>query len=1139
MARSGYDPFPGSSGGSSGYDPFPRYKKASRRSLTAQQLLALQAAQKLKHSSSFWDEIKHAGSAGLHPVGWTFDKLLRPEYAVATAVDQAIHGGVGGALHGARAGFMGHGDHGFGEVLAHHGVLKGHGILRGLAGFGLDVAADPLTYVSGGTAILTKSAEHAAVEAAGTRAIKGLSRESFKKNASGEIAAKAADHQVLRNAGKDYQHRAALAAQQLKHMEAAAKGKPLGQEATAKLHIMQEVARAEHGRVEQRLPYYKFGGRKHGVQITPTRVAGKQVVPALPKLRNVALARNVPVLSAMGRKVGDYFVPGFREPEVHAAEITTKHLGEQLHGQLLHAINELHHEVPQLSKEDQLRALHYFERPAKSSKGHQIKSVLKRGNKYVLNEGYISKLKAEGKLSNAQEKFVRFMHDASNMLYHQDRAFGHTYDHAGERGILYVPHLVDRSGHPLSDAQKNLLTKAGFERQRGTENFSVLQLSKKHLEGELGKSVETDPYKLLVHRTRASANKQADLALLHSFTEGIGKPTRVVDEAKLAATRIAREAAQHKQTAVLANAHAEEQKFLANHSRTFADEHKRLTDMMRKHKYGRNTQQKAANLTRIGGKIDKLQRRYAKETQQIAKGTHKPLNDVLEIHRAESANLDKEVARLDSVEKSLLRGRQARGYSKDMKTVTGAIDKFGHPIQFEPEVAHSIERVHRVVTGEDKAINDFSHGWSKWIANWKLLVTSVNPGYRIRNTMSDVWAMYVSGMPAHAIGSYGTKAAKLMVDAKKGDPKAVERITEAYHHGILSGLFAGDIQSIAKMIQYSGSKTALIKNGKFIKLSTKLAQDMNRNAENWGRLAHYLYLRDGRKMGVADSAFRVKRAHFDYEDLTTFEQKRMKIIAPFYTWLRKNVPFQLKAMAEQPGKYATFPKFIQESEQSSGGDKGNILPNFLQSGFAFQIPFGKHNYYTPQIGAADLQIFDSKQGAQSRLLGLVNPFWKTPAELAVNKSFFTGQDIKGTHPRNPVSPIGAAFLGMIPGSNVGQTSRMGPGGKTLHGPGADPYYAYMLQQIPLAGELGLKSGGIKRGQSGVPMGPELSYLGGQSVTHVDPKMQQLIQQINMADALKKQVAGLRDTGVIPRAKKRKSRKTTNLNRLINFNAGRR
>lgn len=1123
------------------------HAKATAKPFTAQELLQLQAAQKQSHHGSFFDEVKHAGSDGFHAVGWTFDKLLRPQYAIASGIDNELNAKNSGESRlnvlkafgtGAEKGFTGKNKEGFGQVLQHHGVLKNHNVLRGAAGLGLDIGSDPLTYVTGGTSVAASSSEHAALLGAAKVALHGESDVEKLSDAA----------KVLKTGGKDYQFRHALASERIRQLTKPIEKDTLpgaGQDA-GKLAVLRESAAAEQKRVEKLLPNIGIGTAKHRLQLTPTKIGGKQVVPALPKLDN-AIERGG-VLAKPLERFRDKFIRAAGEtPETHAATITQRHLAEQYAQENLTILRK-HFKDIKLSDGKALKALHYGE----TVKNFIIKT---KSGKYAINEGAISKLMKEGKLDADQVHFLRRWHQATDLLYRRDKALGVDYTNVGEKGQLYVPHLVDKSGDPLSDLQVSRLTKAGFQQARKTRNFSVAQLAAKHAEGKLGRGVETNPFTLLAHTARSRANKQADQTVLDTFASHLGIKTRNVDVAKLGKNHTAQRQlgmefgvhqAAHDEN--LADAHTKEQMFLANHELEHSTKIDDIGGKVRSVKFGRNNPLKAARLGKLTKQQMRIMQQHAKEVTDIAKGRHDPLNDMIAPHLEAASQhndainaINKQLKGLQSEEKKILKGTQNRaGYSKvQHKTVGGVRDEFNNPLAFDPEIAHAIERTSAVSQGNDDAINAFNAGWRKWLANWKLSVTSVNPGYRIRNTMSDVWAMYVSGMPMHSVVSYGERARRLMQSAKEGNPEALKTITEAYHHGILSGLYQGDVQAIGKMIKYSGSKSSLFHQGKFIKLATKVAQDFNANVENWGRMTHYLYRKQGLGESTVEAAMRVKAAHFDYEDLTPFEQKVMKGVAPFYTWTRKNIPFQIKALASHPGRYAAFPKTMEESEASSPNDKGNIVPSFISQGLGFQIPFGKHNYYLPQIGAADLQLFDSKGGAVQRLTQLANPAISLPFELATNKNLFTGGDISTpNHTRNPVSSLGADLLKFIPGSNVGKTSRT-VNGKRVSGPGANPYLAFLLGQVPFGKEVGVNGGGsISR--VGKPPA-ELSYLGGQSVQTVNPQEENMIAQINIANQVKKEVGGLRDAGMYPQVKTKKAKPGSNqaaINRMIRISEGR-
>jgi hypothetical protein len=200
---------------------------------------------------------------------------------------------------------------------------------------------------------------------------------------------------------------------------------------------------------------------------------------------------------------------------------------------------------------------------------------------------------------------------------------------------------------------------------------------------------------------------------------------------------------------------------------------------------------------------------------------------------------------------------------------------------------------------------------------------------------------------------------------------------------------------------------------------------------------------------------------------------------------------------------------------------------------------GGHNYILPQLGVSDLQTLDSAHGPLNKAMSLLTPAAKLPIELYTNKNLFTGGPIASdTHSRNPVSPFGAALLRHVPFANVGETSRVGPGGKRLYGPGANPYLLHLLGYLGPTSNLAFKkSGGIGRAQMG-PVSPLWSYGAGLSIQHVDQAQQQLLEQIQLSDEAKKMLQDMRDAGLVPQAKPPRGKKHRQMNRLTTQELGR-
>lgn len=68
----------------------------------------------------------------------------------------------------------------------------------------------------------------------------------------------------------------------------------------------------------------------------------------------------------------------------------------------------------------------------------------------------------------------------------------------------------------------------------------------------------------------------------------------------------------------------------------------------------------------------------------------------------------------------------------------------------------------------------------------------------------------------------------------------------------------------------------------------------------------------------------VMGVHFDYENLTAIERK-IKSVAPFFVWTRRNIPLQLRVMLEQPGiaqRYA----HLMDAVRDNFGDEDDAFP---------------------------------------------------------------------------------------------------------------------------------------------------------------------------------------------------------------------
>lgn len=1113
--------------------------------MTLLQLLARREAAKKKGGGSFTSALKDLGRGALNPVLWSFDKLMRPSYGIASAVQGGLQGDdndfdVMDALKGFSAGFTGKNKIGFGEVLKDHGVLKNHSFLRGLAGFALDVGTDPLTYLTMGATGVAKGGAAGAVKAVSKEFASDLTESAARKLLKEQASAV----QQLESLGKGFEKRAALGRMNIAELNArTSKGAlTLGDEWTSQMSLARRAARSEMEEFDPR--YLDLNWR---VPFTSKKIGGTTGV-RLPGVKVGELG--IPVVSKTAQALGKAFKPGYGDKQGYQLALGGTHVGERLMDDYVKETQKRFGRTQAIDQDKALDAMHLFE-----DLGNETPAVIKQGDDYILNPERIAQARAAG-LDDEGMEFVQAMHDMSRFYAKKDKAFGVKYDNLAEKGRFYVPHISKKTGESLRDVERNLLTQRGYLKKRSLD-LSLKQIKQLVDSGDLrGMDIATNPYEIMVKHARSVSKQHADQSVVNYLRESHAVPRRIVDEQSLRDSEIARKGLSDKRESI--------EKALQNSTR-FRAEYKKAQTALRKktvkeydakirdvkdrikaHLNGEWTRTTQATVRRLSQYAQRLKEEKEAVLKSIDDGTHPALQKeegrlvkAIETLEKEKAQVDVDLKRLDKAENKIRRGTANPLYdSAKHRTVENKNlrDEFGNKIAFPNEVADQIERLNVIMRANDETLQAFANGWRKWIGKWKILVTTVNVGsYGMRNTFSDFWNMWLAGVPPAQMVNYGGKAARLMKRAKDGDPDALAEIAKAYDQGVMSGLFAGDVQAVSDMLKHGGGKRALLDQKRLIKLGTKITQDINRNRENWGRLTHYMYRREKLGMNVADAASEVRAAHFDYEELTPFEQKTMKSIAPFYTWSRKNIPYQLKSLVAAPGRMAAFPKFANEMDAAAGGSENDLLPDYMKDGMYLKMPFGKEGkYMAPMIGVTDLMRLTNPQQMAA---GMLSPAIKAPMEMLMNKSMLTGNEIKGSHERNAVSAFGAGLAGLIPGANAGRTERFVPGKGQVASEGASPYFSYLAGQTPITNMLVNQTSDVATARrDGDNTKPFFSWLTGFNVNTVDQDAQEYYAAIEFREQMEELIRKLRDENILPEAEKSKTSPNQKLIDTTLFNA---
>jgi len=308
----------------------------------------------------------------------------------------------------------------------------------------------------------------------------------------------------------------------------------------------------------------------------------------------------------------------------------------------------------------------------------------------------------------------------------------------------------------------------------------------------------------------------------------------------------------------------------------------------------------------------------------------------------------------------------------------------------EKQVADALETTYKSYS-KLETVEDMLKGYTGVLNWWKRTATFVNPAFHTRNAVSNHWQMTLAGVnPRHHAKGYEVmwKASKLRKQGSKGKSfiKKMGKDYKFYQEFIDEGLggvgqFYGDIGREIKKRNWAFEAGGAV--GSFLEDSAKMSTYIAK-----------------RKAGfTAEKAgMEVRRFLFDYKDLTEFERVVMKNAFPFYTWTRKNIPLQVSALIQQPGKFSAIGKAKTAVESTATGTPMDekLLPSWMREGynvFLGENPEGMKQFLRLEgfLPAVDLTKI-SRPGEV--FMEQVSPLIKSPFELFSNYSFFYEREIE-------------------------------------------------------------------------------------------------------------------------------------------------
>lgn len=368
------------------------------------------------------------------------------------------------------------------------------------------------------------------------------------------------------------------------------------------------------------------------------------------------------------------------------------------------------------------------------------------------------------------------------------------------------------------------------------------------------------------------------------------------------------------------------------------------------------------------------------------------------------------------------------------------------------EVADTFEKFHEKFNSP-KSWEELGNVFQSMTRVFKMAAYTINPGHLVTDFVGNTVNLWLRNSTAMAKAASNPAiahhAAQLMrytanpTKFKNADEKLVSlaggKIKLSYRE--LDNIMAHNRVSDAG---FAGVDLA----GKHRRAIDK-AQRIGNSNDNLTRIYGYLAMlnHEGRNLGKAatkeqidhvamKAAEDVRIATFDYSDLTETEKRVFRTIAPFYTWMRKNTPYQWRTLAEHPAKAMAFFKAQDQfqHDKNHGDIPDYLLPQWAQNDY-IRLPWGnvkkdKDGNYSGSARLLNLKLpmgdLNKNQGSGfgipsfSDVANSMNPYFKIPLELAQGTKFgdmhMPVEENKALYGLRALGgPIGSALAGQLEG----------------------------------------------------------------------------------------------------------------------------
>ena len=278
--------------------------------------------------------------------------------------------------------------------------------------------------------------------------------------------------------------------------------------------------------------------------------------------------------------------------------------------------------------------------------------------------------------------------------------------------------------------------------------------------------------------------------------------------------------------------------------------------------------------------------------------------------------------------------------------------------------------------------NLFLRGYDQSVRFFKTYATST-VGFFVRNGMSATFMNWVAGVDGQTMID-GFRAARAIGQGPEAWSKFLNKLSPEDRAIYQRAWQAAEATGRGSMDELSSVSTRGILGGR--STNNAYTRFYRRKNELVERAVRFPMALDSLKKGQTfdEAVARVTRYHFDYSDLSEFDEVARKFI-PFWIWTSRNVPLQLVERLVHPSAYAVYRRLKESSPVSDDIVMPKWLDDLGPMGVGGVNSEGGQWVVTPDLPMIRLENQIEQLTNPSKIIGQFSPVLKLPFELAAGK----------------------------------------------------------------------------------------------------------------------------------------------------------